>query len=143
MENTLNIQLKVTDEQMTDLIKGKLESLPDEKIQEIFSNALSEFLKTNTGQGLFYTKRYYDSNPQPTDLLTKMVENAASKDLLRPCVDEFIETIKANYLDLIKATMVQTFSNMFFSEINKSVISMQLDNLVSRTDNIEHSVFGG
>ena len=36
MENTLNLQITITDEQMASLLKGKLESLPDEKIQEIF-----------------------------------------------------------------------------------------------------------
>lgn len=143
MENALNIQIKVTDEQMCSLLKGKLESLPDEKVQEIFTNALTEFLKTDTGHRLFYTKRYYDSQPKPTELLTHMVENAVSKELLKPCVDEFIETIAANYTNLIKETMVQTFSNMFFSEINRSIVNNQLDNLVCRTDNLEHSVFGG
>ena len=31
MENTLNIQLKVTDKQMVQLLEGKVDSLPDEK----------------------------------------------------------------------------------------------------------------
>ena len=50
MENKLNIQITVTDEQMSSLIRGNLENLPDEKLQEIFSNALTEFLKTSDGQ---------------------------------------------------------------------------------------------
>ena len=33
MDNTLNLQITVTDEQMTSLLKGKLESLPDEIIK--------------------------------------------------------------------------------------------------------------
>ena len=32
MENTLNIQLKVTDKQMVQLFEGKVDSLPDEKV---------------------------------------------------------------------------------------------------------------
>ena len=56
MENTLNIQIKVTDEQMTSLLKGKLESLPDEKVQEIFAGALSEFFKTDDGKKLFWPR---------------------------------------------------------------------------------------
>lgn len=129
MENKLNIQITVTDEQMTSLIKGNLENLPDDKIQEIFSNALVEFLKTQDGQNLFYTKQYYDSQPRPTDLLIKMVENAVSKELLKPCVDEFIESIKNNYENLIKETMVKTFSNMFFTQMDRSVIECQLHNI--------------
>ena len=54
MENKLNIQITVDDEQMASLIRGNLENLPDEKLQEIFSNALTEFLKTDNGQKLFY-----------------------------------------------------------------------------------------
>lgn len=135
MENTLNIQIKVTDEQMTSLLKGKLESLPDEKVQDIFSNALSEFFKTNDGQQLFYTKRYYNSELQPTPLLTKMVENAISKELLKPCVDEFINVLKNNYVDLIKATMVQTFSKMFFTEMNQMSLQAQLNEIVSKINN--------
>ena len=73
MENKLNIQITVTDEQMASLIRGNLENLPDEKLQEIFSNALTEFLKTSNGQSLFYTKQYYSSDPKPSDLLVKMV----------------------------------------------------------------------
>ena len=131
MENKLNIQITVTDEQMASLIRGNLENLPDEKIQEIFSNALTEFLKTSDGQKLFYTKSYYDSNPRPTDLLVKMVSNAASKDLLRPCVDEFINTIKDKYESLIKECMIKTFSNMFFTEFREAKMQMELHDMLN------------
>ena len=87
MENTLNIQITITDEQISSLLKGNLENLPDEKIQEILSNALTEFFKTDKGQQMFYkTKGYYDSTPMPTDLLIKMVENAVSKDLVKSII---------------------------------------------------------
>ena len=130
MENTLNIQLIVTDEQMTSLIKGNLENLPDDKIQEIFSNALIEFLKTDNGQRLFYTKNYYDSDPKPTQLLNKMIENAISKDLLKPCVDEFISVLKDNYENLIKNAMITTFSNMFITEMKEQTLQYQLEDLM-------------
>ena len=130
MENTLNIQLIVTDEQMTSLIKGNLENLPDDKIQEIFSNALIEFLKTDNGQRLFYTKSYYDSDPKPTQLLNKMIENAISKDLLKPCVDEFISVLKNNYENLIKNAMITTFSNMFITEMKEQTLQYQLQDLM-------------
>lgn len=120
MENTLNIQITVNDEQMTSLIKGHLEELSDEKLQEIFGNALAEFMKTNCGQQLFYKKDYYSSDPKPTDLLIKMVDNAISKDLLKPAVDEFVNTIKCKYPELIKSAIVDTFTNLFFTEL-KSV----------------------
>ena len=132
MENTLNLQITITDEQMASLLKGKLESLPDEKIQEIFSNALSEFFKTDNGQKLFYTKRYYDSDPQPTPLLTAMVENAVSKELLKPCVDEFIGALKDNYTDLIKATMVETFSKMFFTNMDRDALQCPLEMITAK-----------
>lgn len=119
MDNKLNIQITVTDEQMSSLIRGNLENLPDEKIQEIFSNALTEFLKTSDGQKLFYTKTYYSNDPKPTDLLVKMVSNAVSKDLLKPFVDEFVESIKCNYESLIKECMIKTFSNLFFTEMTR------------------------
>ena len=130
MENTLNIQLIVTDEQMTSLIKGNLENLPDDKLQEIFSNALIEFLKTDNGQRLFYTKSYYDSDPKPTQLLNKMIENAISKDLLKPCVDEFISVLKNNYENLIKNAMITTFSNMFITEMKEQTLQYQLEDLM-------------
>lgn len=137
MENTLNIQIKVTDEQMTSLLKGKLESLPDEKVQEIFANALSEFFKTDEGRKLFYTKDYWNSNPKPTTLLVKMVEHSVSKELLKPCVDEFIGTLKDNYANLIRETMIQTFSNMFFTEMRESNLRMQLDMLAAAVERKE------
>ena len=135
MENKLNIQITVDDEQMASLIRGNLENLPDEKLQEIFSNALTEFLKTDNGQKLFYTKQYYDSQPNPTNLLIKMVENAISKDLLKPCVDEFIENIKGNYENLIRETMIQTFSNMFFTQMQQSSLQYQLNEILNGVRN--------
>ena len=130
MENTLNIQITVTDEQMASLIKGNLENLPDDKLQEIFSNALIEFLKTDNGQRLFYTKSYYDDDPKPTQLLNKMIENAISKDLLKPCVDEFISVLKNNYENLIKNAMITTFSNMFITEMKEQILQCQLKDLM-------------
>lgn len=136
MENKLNIQITVSDEQMTNLIKGNLENLPDEKLQEIFSNALMAFLKTDSGQRLFYTKEYYSSNPRPTNLLTNMVSNAVSKDLLKPCVDEFIESIKDNYETLIRECIIKTFSDMFFTEMRNTTLQMQLNSIIdSRLNN--------
>ncbi len=130
MDNTLNIQITVTDEQMASLIKGNLENLPDDKLQEIFSNALIEFLKTENGQKLFYTKDYYNSDPKPTQLLNKMIENAISKDLLKPCVDEFISVLKNNYENLIKNAMIATFSNMFITEMKEQILQYQLEDLM-------------
>ena len=130
MENTLNIQLTVTDEQMTSLIKGNLENLSDDKLQEIFSNALIEFLKTDNGQRLFYTRDYYNSDPKPTHLLYKMVENAVSKDLLKPCVNEFISVLKNNYENLIKNAMITTFSNMFMTEMQSQSLQSQLQDIM-------------
>lgn len=131
MDNTLNLQITVTDEQMTSLLKGKLESLPDEKIQEIFANALTEFFKTPTGQSMFYEKTYWNSDPKPTNLLRTMVEHAASKDLLKPCVDEMIAVLKENYPKLIQNTIVQTFSNMFMTEMREANLQCQLNEILS------------
>lgn len=130
MDNKLNIQITVDNEQMASLIRGNIENLPNEKLQEIFSNALTEFFKTENGQRLFYSKEYYSSDPKPTKLLIQMVENAISKDLLKPCVDEFIEKIKDNYENLIKETMIQTFSNMFFTQMQQSSLQYQLNEIL-------------
>lgn len=135
MENKLNIQITVDDEQMASLIRGNIENLPNEKLQEIFSNALTEFFKTDNGQRLFYSKEYYSSEPKPTRLLIQMVENAISKDLLKPCVDEFIENIKGNYENLIKETMIQTFSNMFFTQMQQSSLQYQLNEILNGVRN--------
>lgn len=138
MESKLNIQITVTDEQMEQLIRGNLERLPDEKLQEIFSNALVEFLKTPNGQKLFYSQPYYDSNPVPTKLLVQMVENAVSRDLLKPCVDEFIEKIKGNYDNLIRETMIQTFSNMFFTQIQQTTLQCQLTKILNDVESMNN-----
>ena len=131
MNNTLNLQITVTDEQMTSLLKGKLESLPDEKVQEIFSNALTEFFKTSTGQKMFYeTSSWSNLDPTPTRLLTTMVENAVSKELLKPCVDEFIAVLKDNYQNLIQRTMLQTFSNLFFTEMRDYTLQNQMNEIL-------------
>lgn len=139
MENKLNIQITVNDEQLSSLIKGNLKNLPDEKIQEIFGNALSEFLSSRQGQELFYTKDYYGGSLKPTKLLIDMVSNAASKDLLKPYIDEFIESIKENYENLIKEAMIKTFSNLFLTELNKATFEEQLHYIIdSRLNNNQY-----
>lgn len=65
---------------------------------------------------------YYSSDPKPTDLLMKMVDNAISKDLLKPAVDEFVNTIKCQYPELIKSAIVDTFTNLFFTELKSAVL---------------------
>ena len=130
-KNVLNIQIKVTDEQMNKLIHGKLEELPDDKIQDILGNALNEFLKTDNGQRLFYTKEYYRNNPQPTDLLKNMISNAISKDLLKPCVDEFVNVLKDNYYELLQNTMIRVFSEMFFTEVRETHLKIEMNDMLN------------
>lgn len=137
MENKLNIQITVTDEQMCSLLRGSLESLPDEKIQEIFGNALIEFFKTEDGKKLFCEKSYYGSTPKPTTLLVKMVENAVSKDLLKPYVDKMVNMLEDNYVGILKAAMIETFSTMFFSEMQKSTLQCTLSQMASAIDQKE------
>lgn len=59
-----------------------------------------------------------------------MIENAVSKDLLRPCVDEFISVLKNNYENLIKNAMITTFSNMFMTEMKSQSLQYQLNNII-------------
>lgn len=137
-ENKLNIQLTVTDEQMASLLKGKLESLPDEKIQEIFANALAEFLKSSTGQQLFYTTDgFYRSNPKPSQLLEKMVSDAVSKDVLQPEVDALLMALRDRYPEFLKQTMISVFSSLFFDNITKANIQATMGELLGRIDTKE------
>lgn len=135
MENTLNIQISLNDEQLSSLIKGNIEKLPDEKLQDIFSNALIDFFKTENAKSLFYKRDRYTYELKPTDLLVCMIENAVSKDLLKPCVDEFIESIKNNYENLIKETMIATFSNMFFTQLDRDAFKSELHSMIFDTLN--------
>lgn len=136
-ENKLNIQLTVTDEQMTSLLKGKLETMPDEKVQEIFAGALAEFMKSPTGQQLFYTTEYYSHSPKPSALLEKMVSNAVSKNLLQPEVDALIAVLKNNYPELLKQAIVNVFSGLFFDNIRQANIQVAIDGLFGRLDTKE------
>lgn len=52
---------------------------------------------------------YYSSDPKPTDLL-------------KPAVDEFVNTIKCQYPELIKSAIVDTFTNLFFTELKSAVL---------------------
>ena len=130
MEHTLNIQITVTDEQMSSLINGRLEDLPDEKVYEILSDSLRVFLQSKEGQELFYKKSYYDNDAHPTELLNRMISNAVSKDLLKPCVDEFISHLQNNYKELIIESMVQTFSNMFLDNVTKDTFKSTITNIL-------------
>lgn len=134
MENTLNIQLKVTDKQMIQLLEGKVDSLPDEKVQEILSEALKEFLKTPTGQNLFYEKQYYDPSPKPTRFLEAMISNAISKELLLPVVDELITTLKDNYQKLLRDAMVNVFSGLFLDNIKQEQILRAINEVEIKLD---------
>lgn len=136
MDNVLNIQLTVSDEQMTSLLKGKLSDLPEEKIQDIFCSALKEFFTTQTGQQMFYEKRgYYDSTPTPTPLLKTMIANAIDKDLLTEATTEFVETLRGQYPTLIQNAMVNTFAKMFFDNIAQATLHDQLMMICAKLDN--------
>ena len=136
MDNVLNIQLTVSDEQMTTLLKGKLSDLPEEKIQDIFCGALKEFFATQTGQQMFYEKRgYYDSTPTPTPLLKAMIDNAIDKNLLTETTTEFVETLRGQYPTLIQNAMVNTFTKMFFDNITQATLQGQLMMICAKLDN--------
>lgn len=136
MDNVLNIQLTVSDEQMTSLLKGKLSDLPEDKIQDIFCGALKEFFTTPMGQKMFYESRsYYDSTPKPTQLLEKMIENAINKDLLVEETTKFVETLRDKYPNLIKEAMVNTFATMFFDQMSKDMLRSQLMTMCNAIDN--------
>lgn len=134
-ENVLNIQIKVTDEQMNQLIKGKIEELPDDKIQSIIENALNEFFKTDKGQKLFYTKEYYQNNPQPTELLVDIVKKSVSKDLLNSYVNELMCTLKDNYYDLLQNAMIRVFSDMFFTQVRESTFRKEMVEMINNICN--------
>ena len=134
-ENVLNIQIKVTDEQMNQLIKGKIEELPDDKIQSIIENALNEFFKTDKGQRLFYTKEYYQKDPQPTELLIDIVKKSVSKDLLNSYVNELMFTLKDNYYDLLQNAMIRVFSDMFFTHVRESTFRKEMVEMINNICN--------
>ena len=134
-ENVLNIQIKVTDEQMNQLIKGKIEELPDDKIQSIIENALNEFFKTDKGQRLFYTKEYYQKDPQPTELLIDIVKKSVSKDLLNSYVNELMFTLKDNYYDLLQNAMIRVFSDMFFTQVRESTFRKEMVEMINNICN--------
>ena len=135
MDNVLNIQLTVSDEQMTTLLKGKLSDLPEEKIQDIFCSALREFFATPTGQQMFYERRgYYDSKPTPTPLLNEMIANAINKDLLTDATTEFVDTLRNQYPTLIQNAMVNTFANMFFDNMTQTTLRNQLEMMCEKID---------
>lgn len=135
MDNVLNIQLTVSDEQMTSLLKGKLSDLPEEKIQDIFCGALKEFFTTPIGQKMFYeSSGYYDSTPKPTRLLETMITNAIDKDLLTEVTTEFVKTLKEKYPTLIREAMINTFATMFFDQISKDILKDQLRNMCQVID---------
>lgn len=134
-ENVLNIQIKVTDEQMNQLIKGKIEELPDDKIQSIIENALNEFFKTDKGQRLFYTKEYYQKDPQPTELLIDIVKKSVSKDLLNSYVNVLMCTLKDNYYDLLQNAMIRVFSDMFFTQVRESTFRKEMVEMINNICN--------
>lgn len=135
MDNVLNIQLTVSDEQVTTLLKGKLSDLPEEKIQDIFCSALKEFFATPTGQQMFYEKRgYYDSAPTPTRLLEIMIANAIDKNLLTEATTEFVETLRNQYPTLIQNAMANTFAKMFFDNMTQATLRSQLEMMCAKID---------
>lgn len=134
-ENALNIQIKVTDEQMNQLIKGKIEELPDDKIQSIIENALNEFFKTDKGQKLFYTKEYYQKDPQPTELLVDIVKKSVSKDLLNSYVNGLMCTLKDNYYDLLQNAMIRVFSDMFFTQVRETTFRKEMIEIINNICN--------
>lgn len=137
--NNVNIQISVNDKELAELIKGNLKSLPDEKIQEIFSTALTEILKSDVGMKLFIDKgSYYDSKPTATLLLQNIINRAISEDLLKPMVDDMIKFLSENYETVIRQCIVDTFSNLFMTEMKDITIKANINNLYGRINDIDN-----
>lgn len=134
MSNVVNIQITVDDDQLSQLLKNNISDLPQEKVQEILCEALSKFLESSDGQKLFYTKEYYNSTPRPTDLLLRMMQNAIASDAMKLYWSELLDSMKEKYPELIKEAMITTFSNMFFTELQSSVLHTQLNNIIAQVE---------
>ena len=136
MDNTINLQITVNDEELKELIKGNLENLPEEKIQEIFSTALTEILTSEDGKRLFVEKgEYYNDQPKPTLLLQNMINNVVEKDLIVPVVNEFVKSISDEFENIIRDCIVKTFSEVLLTDLKSTVIESKLYNVINSINN--------
>ena len=136
MDNTINLQITVNDEELKELIKGNIENLPEEKIQEIFSTALTEILTSEDGKRLFVEKgKYYNDPPKPTLLLQNMINNVVEKDLIVPVVNEFVKSISDEFENIIRDCIIKTFSEVLLTDLKSSVIESKLYNAINSINN--------
>lgn len=132
MDNTINLQITVNDEELKELIKGNLKNLPEEKIQEIFSSALTQILTSEDGKRLFIEKGgYYDSKAKPTLLLQSMINNAVEKDLIVPVVNDLVKSISDEFENIIRDCIIKTFSEVLLTDLKSSVIEDSIYNIAN------------
>ena len=111
---------------------NNIDDIPKDKISEILSETLKNFLLSEQGQELFYKKDspYGYRNKQPSDFLENVIANADIKESISPIVNTVIEEFSKNYEVLIKQCIFDYLSSMFFGEFNKYKLNSVYDKLI-------------
>lgn len=122
----LIINLDVNDTEFKELCVDNIARLPKDKIEEILLKAIETALmadhgkmagqilvaeKTNIYQYGYSTKDY-----APTELMKEIIKSMNYDEYLQPIADEILKYIQNNYKDLVEKAIIQSFTNMLFSQ---------------------------
>lgn len=135
MSQTVNLQITLSDEQIDQFIKQGAESINPQQMGDVICECVKEFLLSPAGKDLFIERNSgYYGKQSPSYFLKELLSHANLETALTPVTNEVIDYLKNNYKEVLTFCMMQTFTSMFFTAADKSMLAAELNMKVNKAD---------
>ena len=125
MSQVVNIQVTLPDDQVEAFLKEGVNAISSEQMGQVICDAMREVL-CNPNKELFIKREYYSSTYTPTPFLEKLLSQANLETALAPVTDEVISYLKDNYVDVLRYCIMNTFTNLFFTQADRTHLAAEL-----------------
>jgi len=136
----IQVNLEVNDEQFKQLVVGNINDLPKDKMEELLLKAVEAALlydrQTSYSNGNILVKKEDPNNPYysnlvPTELMKQVMKNIDTEKYFGPIAEEIATYMRDNYKDIIQNYMIESITNLLFTDNNKYDIQRAIQNAIS------------
>ena len=119
----LNIKIEVSEEEFQSYCVEKMQDLPEEMVQQILLTTIAERMKQDDFYIATLTNGWNTQRVQ-TAVLEEMINlvGVSLGEKAQPIADEISDYIIQNYEDIIRDSIVSTFSNVLFNSIKEGEV---------------------
>lgn len=114
----LNLSIEINEEMFSKMCEDTLESLPEEKMQEILLKAV-EVALLEKNQSFYGTSILTDQYRRPTELMNNILKKANFEKYFEPMAQKITNHIIENYQSIITEAISKTFFDVLFTSENK------------------------